>query len=330
MKLSLCMIVKDEAYFLDECLGAAVPLVDEIVIVDTGSSDGSREIALRYTDRVYDFAWIDDFAAARNFGLRKATGDWALVLDADEAISPSDFSTVREAMESDRYDGFYLTARSYTGDSQRSGIRVAVPDDPMCRGYRYYYTYQIMKLFRLQAGIGYAGRIHEIVDASIAESRRGTLDAVLHHYAEANPDRPRGERALRYLHMMEEELAERDDGRLFAIAGATALKFTDQFAKAERYLLRAVELGYDADRSLEGAAEAAYRAGKLGIARDRYQWLYRQGYRTPSVCLNLANLCVRSGDRAEGLRLLRECLALGGLGEDTNAVIQRNIRFLDG
>jgi glycosyltransferase involved in cell wall biosynthesis len=324
------MIIKDEAYFLDECLGAVVPLVDEIVIVDTGSTDGSREVALRYTDRVYDFEWIDDFAAARNYGLERATGDWALVLDADEAISPSDFSALREAMSSDRHDGFYLTARSYTDDSQRSGIHVAAPDDPMCRGYRYYYTYRIMKLFRLQTGIAYAGRIHEIVDASVAESRRGTLDAVLHHYAEANPDRPRAERALRYLAMMEEELAERDDGRLFAIAGATALKFTDRFDKAERYLLRAVELGYDADRSLEGAAEAAYRAGEPGVARDRYQWLYRQGYRTPSVCLNLANLCVRAGDRDQGVRLLRECLALGGLGEEIDAVIQRNIRFLEG
>ena len=323
------MIVKDEAYFLADCLGAAAAFVDEIVIVDTGSTDDTREIALGYTDRVHDFEWIDDFAAARNYGLAQASGDWALVLDADEAISPPDYSRLREAMRSDRYDGYYLTARSYTGDSRRSGIRAAMPDDPLCRGYRYYYTYQIMKLFRLQAGIGYAGRIHEIVDASVAESRRGTLDAVLHHYAEANPDRPRGERALGYLRMMEEELAERDDGRLFAIAGATVLKFTDQFDKAERYLLRAVELGYDADRSLEGAAEAAYRGGQPGIARDRYRWLYRRGYRTPSVCLNLANLCVRTGDRAEGLRLLRECLALGGLGEETNAVIQRNIRFLE-
>jgi len=324
------MIVKDEAFFLDDCIAAVASLVDEIVIVDTGSTDGTREIALKYTDRVYDFEWIDDFAAARNFGLERATGDWALVLDADETISAADFPVLREAMGSEHYDGFYLTARSYTANGQRSGIHVVPPDAPMSRGYRYYYTYQIMKLFRLKAGISYAGRIHEIVDASVAESRRGTLDAALHHYAEANPDRSRGERALRYLTMMEEELATRDDGRLFAIAGATVLKFTDQFAKAERYLMRAVELGYDADRSLEGAAEAAYRAGDMGVARDRYQWLHRQGYRTPSVCLNLANLCVRSGDRVEGVHLLKECLALGGLGAEIDAVIQRNIRVLEG
>ena len=80
MRLSLCMIVKDEAFFIEECLAAAAPYVDEIVVVDTGSSDGTRDIAAGYADKLLDFVWIEDFSAARNAGLAAATGDWILVL----------------------------------------------------------------------------------------------------------------------------------------------------------------------------------------------------------------------------------------------------------
>ena len=66
VSISLCMIVKNEEDVLARCLDSAAELVDEIVIVDTGSTDRTREIAARYTDKIFDFPWRDDFAAARN------------------------------------------------------------------------------------------------------------------------------------------------------------------------------------------------------------------------------------------------------------------------
>ena len=74
--ISLCMIVKNEEKVLARCLDSVADLVDEIIIVDTGSSDATKEIASRYTDQVYDFAWQDDFAAARNFSFSKASMDY--------------------------------------------------------------------------------------------------------------------------------------------------------------------------------------------------------------------------------------------------------------
>lgn len=88
--ISLCMIVKNEESVLARCLDSARPLVDEIVICDTGSTDHTKSIALEYTDRVYDFEWIDDFAAARNFSFSKATMDYILWLDADDVIEQAD------------------------------------------------------------------------------------------------------------------------------------------------------------------------------------------------------------------------------------------------
>ena len=84
--VSLCMIVKNEERILARCLDSVADLMDEIIIVDTGSTDRTKEIASKYTDQIYDFVWIDDFSAARNFAFSKAHMDYIYSADADEVI----------------------------------------------------------------------------------------------------------------------------------------------------------------------------------------------------------------------------------------------------
>lgn len=84
--ISLCMIVKNEEEVLERCLQSVKEVVDEIVIVDTGSTDKTKEIAKKFTEKVYDFNWIDDFSAARNFSFAKATMDYQMWLDADDIL----------------------------------------------------------------------------------------------------------------------------------------------------------------------------------------------------------------------------------------------------
>ena len=84
--ISLCMIVKNEERVLARCLDSVADLVDEIIIVDTGSTDATKEIAARYTEQIYDFVWQDDFAAARNFSFSKASMDYIYAPDADEVL----------------------------------------------------------------------------------------------------------------------------------------------------------------------------------------------------------------------------------------------------
>ena len=86
--ISLCMIVKNEGKILERCLDSVADLVDEIVIADTGSTDATKEIARRYTEKVYDFPWTDDFSAARNFVFSRATQEYIYSADADEVLSP--------------------------------------------------------------------------------------------------------------------------------------------------------------------------------------------------------------------------------------------------
>ena len=84
--ISLCMIVKNEEQVLARCLDSVADLMDEIIIVDTGSTDRTKEVAARYTDQIYDFTWIGDFSAARNFSFSKATMEYIYAPDADEVL----------------------------------------------------------------------------------------------------------------------------------------------------------------------------------------------------------------------------------------------------
>jgi glycosyltransferase involved in cell wall biosynthesis len=90
MTISLCMIVKNEEKTLPRCLDSVKEIADEIILVDTGSTDQTKQIARQYTDQIYDFKWIDDFAAARNYSFSKATKEYILWLDADDVLLDED------------------------------------------------------------------------------------------------------------------------------------------------------------------------------------------------------------------------------------------------
>lgn len=95
ISISLCMIVKNEEDVLDRCLNSVKDIVDEIIIVDTGSTDRTKEIAERFTDKIYDFKWVDNFSKARNFAFSKATKDYQMWLDADDIILEEDKNKIK-------------------------------------------------------------------------------------------------------------------------------------------------------------------------------------------------------------------------------------------
>lgn len=148
MKISLCMIVKDEAEVLARCLDSVKDCVDEIVIADTGSTDNTRQIALNYTDKLLTFPWREDFAAARNFSFSHAEGDYLLWLDADDYLFPDSaarFSDLRGMLAADRPD---IVMCRYDIAFDKNG--------PTSSFYR-------ERLLRREAHFTWQGRVHECI-----------------------------------------------------------------------------------------------------------------------------------------------------------------------
>lgn len=99
LPISVCMIAKNEDHHIEECLKRLRPCRFEIIVVDTGSVDRTVEIAHKYTDKVYHFAWCDDFSIARNFSISQASNDWVLVIDCDEYLENVNLADLEELLQ---------------------------------------------------------------------------------------------------------------------------------------------------------------------------------------------------------------------------------------
>jgi glycosyltransferase involved in cell wall biosynthesis len=314
--LSLCMIVRDEEFSLENTLLTARPHVDEMIIVDTGSTDQTLSIAKKYANRVEHFKWIDDFSAARNYSLSFATEPWILVLDADEIIAPDDYAKLKEASRSDRYDGFYLTQRRYLGRSEGNSAtwKPADPEDPYSKHYQGYHDNPIVRLFRNDESIKYSGAIHELIDPSISAERTGMSDVLIHHYHE-NPDNDSEQHVLRNLAIQERLIAKNEaTQRDYLSAAAAHLRTTKKPAIAEQYLNKVLQIGEDETLeavALETLAEIYYRDGRLDDATKLYRQLYESKTGSAAVLNNLSNLLIKAGDLESGAYLLQELLHRG-------------------
>src|SRR6188508_648820 len=111
MAMSLCMIVKNEEDWIEGALESVRSVVDEIVIADTGCTDRTMQLARRFSPKVINFEWTEDFGEARNRTLAEARHPWILVLDADERIAARDLPLIKDAIEGP-YDGFHLIQRN--------------------------------------------------------------------------------------------------------------------------------------------------------------------------------------------------------------------------
>jgi glycosyltransferase involved in cell wall biosynthesis len=144
--LSASMIVRDEARFLAECLNSIRFIVDEIVIVDTGSTDQTKAIARKFNARIYDFPWSDDFSRARNEALNHCAGEWILYIDADERLRHEEREGLKDLLSTSTKVAFTVKFHPITG----------------------YTAYREFRLFRNDPRIRFKGVIHETIVPSIS------------------------------------------------------------------------------------------------------------------------------------------------------------------
>jgi len=135
---SICMIVKNEEKRIERCLSAASQLKAEIVVVDTGSTDRTKELAAKYTEQIYDFEWCKDFSKARNFSIEKASHDWILVLDCDEYVEKFDLKQIDEFLD----PIFYGHVGAILRRNQIAGENVCMEDWVPRFFHRKYYKYE--------------------------------------------------------------------------------------------------------------------------------------------------------------------------------------------
>ncbi len=146
--LSICMIVKNEEEVLNRCLDCIKNVADEIVIVDTGSSDNTKNIAKLYTENIYDFTWIDNFAAARNYSFSKATMDYVMWLDADDIIDEQNQAKIKELLKNPGQDtDMFMLKYDVAFDSDNK---------PTVSYYR-------ERIFKRSNNYKWVGEIHEVI-----------------------------------------------------------------------------------------------------------------------------------------------------------------------
>lgn len=167
--ISLCMIVKNEARQLAQMLQSVQHAVDEIIVIDTGSTDKTVAIAKQFGATVVFEAWENDFAKARNAGLQHASGQWILFMDADEMLDQEDIQKLRTCADDEKYEGFFLQVHNYV---HREGPSATV--NP------------IVRMFKNCPQYRFEGAIHEQIAATImrhrGDARFGMSDVKIHHY----------------------------------------------------------------------------------------------------------------------------------------------------
>ncbi len=266
--VSLCMIVKDEEAVLARCLDSVREAVDEIVIVDTGSVDQTKEIGRQYTKKIYDFPWNDDFASARNASFAHAEMDYCMWLDADDVMNKAE----RER--------FLRWKEQADGSADVVMMKYAAGLDEQGKETFCYYR---ERLLRRAKGFQWKGRVHEAIET---RGKVEYLDIRVEHHSEK---KQYGDRNLRIYQRMREEGEEFSARDLFYYA--RELYYHRRYEEAVGCFLFFLDRkdGFPENQA-EACRFAAYSLYGLGREEEALKFLYKGlWYRAPGgeLCCDL-------------------------------------------
>lgn len=286
LPISVCMIAKNEENRIERCLNSLEGYGFEIVIVDTGSTDRTKEIASKYTSCIYDFAWVDDFSAARNFSLEKASNDWIFMMDCDEWIESIDIEELTYFRKKLSHAVGSVTRQNITGTPEHPGRTVDQTERFFNR-----------KRYR------YSGRIHEQVTPKFEKTFEAfLLNTVIGHDGYLMTEAERTAKSHRNISLLEKELADDPDNPYIMYQLGKGYDIIDAYDKScvcyEKALthdldpslayvhaliiaygealletkqhIKALELGKYAE-VLSASADYAYLMGTIYLRNDRYE-----------------------------------------------------------
>jgi glycosyltransferase involved in cell wall biosynthesis len=307
--LSLCMIVKNEEAYIAQCLLSVAPVVDEIIIVDTGSTDRTKDIAKAFGAHVYDYQWTHNFAEARNFSIEKASGDWIFILDADEIISSIDYSELKELIKKKKMVGYSFTTRNYTNNVNTEGW---VPNDGKYEKEEKadgWFPSQKVRLFPRDPRIQFENHVHELVEPSL---RRAGIEIrkcgiPIHHYGRLNQKRDTLKEEI-YYELGKAKLQEKGEDiqalSELAVTSATVGKYEE-----------AIELWQKVINIKPDFVKAYINLGYIYLQLNRYEDALRVSKRAMQLApdqketvLNYASSEVHAGDVKNAISVLEHLL----------------------
>ncbi|HEX8753695.1 MAG TPA: glycosyltransferase [Solirubrobacterales bacterium] len=307
LTLSLCMIVKDEAEMLPRSLAAARDAVDEIVVVDTGSSDATVEIARSFGARVVEHEWTGSFAEARNVSFEAASGDWILFLDADEVLVAEDAPLLRELTGRTWREAFYLVETHHTGEL---GDGTAV-------------THNALRIFRNRPEYRFEGRVHEQVAHRLPAGQPERIEPTrvrIDHYGYLGVVRDTREKSRRNIELLRRQLLESGESAFLCFNLGSELAAAGDADPARQQFERAWELlAADPERADRPYVPSlSVRLVKSLRVTGRHEDAARRAAEGLELFEDLTDLVLeqarlaRAGGEAERAReLLEECLRRG-------------------
>ena len=242
-RISLCMITKNEEHHLPRCLSSVKKIVDEIIVVDTGSEDHTVAIAHAFGAKVFQYEWDNDFARARNCSLAQATGDWVLILDADECIAPQEREQLRSLLDRPSKDrvAFSVMTRNYTLQANLVGWKSndgKYREEEAGTGW---YPSQKVRCFPNDRRIRFSYPIHELVEPSLKDLGYAIeiCPIPIHHYGKLSEEK-NNDKALAYYRLGKRKLADLGDNaialREMAVQAGVLEKYDEAADMWQRYL----------------------------------------------------------------------------------------------
>lgn len=237
------MIVKNEEAFLENMLSSCDSYCDELIVVDTGSTDRTKNIAENLGARVFDYQWNNNFADARNFALEKCSGDWIIVLDADEEISDLDWEQLHYEIQKGQSEAFDICQVNYTKEQNVLGF---IKNEFGYKGFENYPGYTeswLTRVFKNNSGFTFSGVVHEHLfkDGSIVHGK--SLPVYIHHHGQAlSPEKMKEKKNL-YLELGTEKFHSQTGDYKSAHELGVAFLENESFPEARKYF----EIAYQLD-----------------------------------------------------------------------------------
>jgi Tfp pilus assembly protein PilF len=309
--ISAALIVRDEAALLPECIESIRPFVDEICIVDTGSIDGTIELACECADVFQQFPWSGDFSAARNASIDLCTRDWIFVVDADERIDPLQGPSLRE-LAAGQMAAYRIITRNYTNNSDLGEFTPCAAGDLWAHGFKGWHPSRKVRLFPRRPSIRFEGAVHELVEHALIRDGMPVGDSalIIHHYPELKSAADLRKKRELYIALGKAKVnANPSDARAHAELGHLYAELGD-YANAAVSLREAVR--HDSSRAdlFKDLGGVLHAFGRDAEAVTALQIAIQLDDTCADAWRNLGVVSLAQGNAADAVPIFRKALSL--------------------